>query len=745
MEKKSTVSVILITTMFFLGLNSFVLAQQHRHRRGQERPTYSIKGKVVNGNNSPVSQAIVLIPEISISGETDASGLFELSQIPKGRYHLEVIKEGHMPYRSDIFEVVDKDITLEVVLFKEISEEIVVTATRRAAPIKEVPIRTEVISAREIEESGAKSVSDVLNKELMGIWVNLSCTNCNFTELRMQGLEGGYSQILIDGLPIFSGLASVYGLQQIRSENIEQIEILKGASSSLYGAQAIGGVVNIITREPSLEPEFSLDGTYGQYNTYDVAARSSYRKGIFGLVATAQKGKNDYVDENGNNFTDKVESDNLNLSLKTNFYLSGDLHRISLFGRYIDEFRRGGYIPHIDDPLDESVEHISTSRWEYGINYQGIFKKTNILKLSFAGTSHSRQATNSARPFDSDEKLFIIDAQYSHQLFSDRHTLTGGITHKEEKINEVINYDPAPEKKAITTGIYIQDEINAIKGLDFVAGLRYDYTDSTFIEASSVSPRIGAKWVVTPEFTLRASFGRGFRVPYLFAEDLHLCSAAPLIYNPGTLEPEESVSYSLSGEFFSRNFLFDFNIFRTIIKKKIFFSEEDAPPGFDFVYLNGGDAFTQGLELSSNIPLAQGFSLSVGTTLTEAKYLEPQDYGVGKSRHIMRTPVFTARVDLEYNNKERDWKVNLTGRLTGTMHIENYVERRIDKTPAYTVWDFKVSKKLAGDHVFLTFAVDNIFNYIQKVKYTALEDERAAYIYAPMVGRYISLSAGVKY
>jgi outer membrane receptor for ferrienterochelin and colicins len=748
MRKKYAILNIFFITIMFLCANNLLKAQQphgEQDRRSQTISTFSIKGKVLDSNNLPISEAIVLIPEIGISIKTDVSGCFELKQIPIGKYHIEIFKEGYMPYRSDFLELVEKELSFDVILIKEIMEEIVVTATRREAPLKEVPIRTEVITATAIEESGAKTVSEVLNKELLGCWVNISCTNCNFSELRMQGLEGGYSQVLIDGLPIFSGLASVYGLQQFRSENIEQIEILKGASSSLYGAQAIGGVVNIITREPSLVPELSFDGTYGRFDTLDLAARGSYRKGIFGIVATAQKGKNDYVDTNHDNFTDKVESDNLNLSVKSNFYLLGDMHRISVFGRYIDEFRRGGYIPNIDDPLDEDGEHISTERYEYGLSYQGIFEKTSIFKFSLVGTAHKRHATNAARPFDSDEKLCVIEAQYSRQLFEETHTITSGITYKDEKINEIINYDPAPEKSAKTTGVYVQDEIKALEKLDFVLGLRYDYTDSTFIKASSISPRLGAKWEISRKFSLRASIGSGFRVPYLFTEDLHLCSAAPLIYNPGTLKPEKSLSYSISGEYYADNLFFDFDIFRTLIRKKIFFSRENAPPGFDFVYLNGGDAWTQGIEASANMPLFRCLRLKLGITFTDAKYKDEQDYGIGKSRYIMRTPAATALLNLEYNYLKQGMTVNLTGRTTGMMHIENHAEERIDKTPSYTLWDLKIIKKLAKNHLFLTFGVDNTFNYIQKKIYTAREDESAAYIYAPLVGRYIYLSVGVKY
>lgn len=744
---KSKASLLLVIFILLFSINSILFAQNNGHHARNEptNATFSIKGKVVDINKKPIAQAIVLVAEIGLSNKTDDSGCFEFSQIPPGKYHLEIIKNGYMPHVSDFFEITDKIKSFEVILIKEIREEMVVTATRREATIKEIPIRTEVITAREIELSGAKTVSEILNKELLGCWVNVSCTNCNFSELRMQGLEGGYSQILIDGLPIFSGLASVYGLQQIHSENIERVEILKGASSSLYGAQAVGGVVNIITREPSLDPEFNLDGSYGNYGAYDLAARGSYRKGIFGFVASAEKGKNDYIDENNDNFTDKVESDNLNLSIKTNLYLMGDTHRVTLFSRYIDEFRRGGYIPNIDDPLDENGEHIWTDRYEYGVSYQGIFKESNILKLSLVGTSHERSATNSARPFDSDEKLYVLDTQYSHQLFNGRQIITTGITYKNEKIDEVINNDPAPKKGAETAGIYIQDEINALDKLDLVLGFRYDYTNSTFIEASSLSPRMGAKWEINPEFSLRASIGSGFRVPYLFVEDLHLCSAAPLIYNPGNLKPENSLSYSISGEYYSRNLFFDFNIFRTLIHKKIYFSGENVPLGFDFIYLNGGDAYTQGAELSANIPVVRNLRLKLGFAFTDAKYKDEQDYGIGKSRYIMRTPSTAALLNLEYNHLKGGFTFNLTGRMTGRMHIENYVEKRIDKTPIFTVWDLKIIKKFVNDHLIFSLGIDNIFDYVQKVKYNAFEDESAAYIYAPMIGRYISVNLGVKY
>ena len=289
-----------------LFLNQFILGQS----------LFIIKGKVVDWENSPVSEAIVLIPETGKSVETDDSGCFEI-KMPQGKYHIDVHKEGYMRYSSEAFELKDKSLTFDVILMKELSQEIVVTATRTDVPILKVPIRTEVIPARKIIESGVKNMYELLEKRFIpGVWVETSCTNCNFSSVRMQGLESGYCGILFDGQPIFSTLASVYGLRQILPENIERIEVVKGASSALYGSSAIGGVINVITKEPTRgKPEFNATATYGKYGTYDIGSSFSLRKGNIATILTAQKHSNDYADETGplgepDNYTDKVEQDN---------------------------------------------------------------------------------------------------------------------------------------------------------------------------------------------------------------------------------------------------------------------------------------------------------------------------------------------------------------------------------------------------------------------------------------------------
>jgi outer membrane receptor for ferrienterochelin and colicins len=646
-------------------------------------------------------------------------------------------------------------------------EEMVVTGTRTESLLKDTPVRTEIVTMDEIETSGAKNLYEVLDKGLIpGVWVETSCTNCNFSSIRMQGLESGYTLVLIDGQPIFSALAGVYGLRQITPVNIERIEVVKGASSALYGSSALGGVINIITKEPTKDkPMLHASASYGDYNTYDAGGTVSVRKGNLAGIVTAQKHENDYVDETGpdgepDGYTDKVEQNNDYMSVKTHYYFMDDKQRITLFGRSLHEFRKGGKIAGwpddpttpedestrgIEDPMDPDAEHITTDRKEYGLGYRGIFSAGNILELNFINTGHERLATNEERPFFSEETIYLWDAIYSHPLFKESHILTMGANYKDEKLDQIINWDVQDPLSSETTGLFIQDEIKLAGGFTLVPGVRYDDVDSTLASDSAVSPRLAAKIDATEDLTFRASVGKGFRVPYLFAEDLHICSAAPLIYVYPGLTPEESWSYSAGLAYIRDRFVLDLNIFRTDIKDKIALLEEDPdkPAGFDFIYKNAGDAYTQGIELSSRIMLLRQLNLNLSFTYTDAMYKEKQDPELEDSDHILRVPEYTARLGVEYYDPGF-LRINVGGRYIGQQYLERVMidvdpagVTFIDHVDGYTVWDAKVTKYFQDETIAVFLGADNIFEEIQDPLYNAEQEDSAAYIYAPTTGRYI--------
>jgi len=513
--------------------------------------------------------------------------------------------------------------------------------------------------------------------------------------------------------------------------------------------------------------------SYGDYRTYDAGGTASIRKGNLAGIVTAQKHENDYVDETGphgepDGYTDKVEQNNDYIAVKTHYYFMDDKQRITLFGRALHEFRKGGKIygwpddpttPEdestrgIEDPMDPDAEHITTDRKEYGLGYRGIFSAGNILELNFINTGHERYATNGERPFFSEETIYVWDAIYSHPLFRESHILTIGANYKDEKLSQMINWGVQDPMSSETTGLFVQDEIKLGGWFTLIPGVRYDDVDSTLASDEAYSPRLAAKLDATEDLTFRASVGKGFRVPYLFAEDLHLCSAAPLIYVYPGLTPEESWSYSAGLAYIRDRFSLDLNIFRTDIKDKIALLEDDPdkPTGFDFIYKNAGDAYTQGIELSSRIMLLRQLNLDVSFTFTDAMFEEKQDPELEHSDHILRVPEYTARLGVEYYDPGF-LSINVGGRYIGQQYLERVMidvdpagVAYIDHVDGYTVWDAKVTKYFQDETISLFIGADNIFEEIQDPLYNAEQEESAAYIYAPTTGRYIYGGMGVRF
>ncbi|MBN2041237.1 MAG: TonB-dependent receptor [Spirochaetes bacterium] len=676
---------------------------------------------------------------------------------------------------------------------------IVVTGTRTEKKLKDTPVRTEVLTGERIETSGAKNLYEIFDKGLMpGVMVNTSCTNCNFSEIRMQGLEGGYSLVLFDGLPVFSALAGVYGLRQVNVANIERIEVVKGASSALYGSSALGGVINVITKEPEKDkPIISASFTKGFYDNdetaYDADATVGLREGDVAFILTGSRHHNDYVLTNDDLFTDKIEQDLYNFSAKTHVYLFNDKHRLTLIGRALHEYRRGGYTGTksrmidtdedgtedtevfynaIDDSLDEDAEHITTDRWEWGAGYKAELPAGSLFKLNWIQTFHKRDATNGARPFHSEEDAFMIDLLYSHPVMKNN-TVTFGGNYKEEDLEQIINYEKDKESKSKIISGFLQDEWEIIPDLDLVIGARYDNVfDSSLHEDSAVSPRAALKYSFLNDFVVRASYGWGFKVPTLFAEDLHLCSAAPTVEVPDNLESEKSVSYNAGIAYYGKRFTCDLNVFRTDIKDKINLVFVDGY-SYDAVFVNAGEAYTQGFELSATLRMLDSLNLNASYTYTQAKFkdkqLESGDDGYGDSDNLLRVPDMTATLGLEHKyskfglmtsancryvgrqNVQRDMLVYEAGDddvENGTANAGDEVTgdpiAHIDHTDGYFVFDAKISKDFRHDHwTYSVFAgCDNLFDEVQDTIYTAETEDSAAYIYAPLTGRYIY--AGIK-
>ncbi len=802
-----------------LFLSMIIVSMQ---AQGQKTDAMLFGGVKSESTGKHIPFVNIIVKGTNIGTTTDISGHYKLTDLPVGKNIVIASAIGYKKQEKEVVMEKEKAKELFFLLEEDIFqlEQVVVTGTRTKHYIKEVPIRIEVITAKEIETKNANNLFQVL-EGTPGIRVEQQCQFCNFTMIRMQGLGAEHTQVLINGQPMYSGLAGVYGLQQISTVDIERVEVIKGACSALYGSSAVAGAINIITKEPSLAPSIKLDLQFGRHHTNKYGISSSIRndKGNIGLNVFAQKLTGDAIDETSDGITrnevknkdgisDRVATNlnNAGFSLYVNDALLKN-DKLIFRGRYLYENRQGGIMDddYYKNPFTDGTENITTDRYESELSYDKIFINNSDLIFSLAFVNHKRNATNDSylvdymgthndsvpdvrnmRPYLAKENSVTSTITYGTGIKN--HQLLIGTQIYYNKLDEsgmyiVVNpenyylgesYRSSSKKSATEIGFFVQDEWSLTEKIIIVPGVRMDIHNSeeeykadrqifettlfpkTKFDETSVSPRIAIKYELSNRITLRANTGTGFRAPYGFSEDLHLCSGSPRVWKSSTLEPEISVSYNLSADYYGSKFMVSSNFFRTDLKDKIAYSDAEpdiAALGYDYEWKNVDNAFVQGIEVSVMANLIKFLDLGVDITYNQGEYnnarvdWEKTPYAE-ISKYISRFPQTTGNLKIEYSPNK--WFFTLTGNYQGKMYIDYFNEdinpdigdqTRIKKTDPFMIFNGKISKKL---NIFKFYAgVNNILDYIQDEKHT----DDAAFMYAPVYGTifYGGISLEFKY
>lgn len=751
-----------------------------------------------------IPYSTILVKGTNIGTTADGSGHYKLANLPVGKC---IIIAQSMGYKSQ-----EKEVIMEkgkaVKIFFELEEDVlnleqvVVTGTRTEHYLKDVPVRTEIISAKAIENKNACNLYQAL-EGTPGVRVENQCQYCNFTMVRMQGLGAEHTQVLINGQPMYSGLAGVYGLQQLSTVDVDKIEVVKGAGSALYGSGAVAGAINIVTKEPSFVPSTTIDVQLGSYKTNKYSLSSSMRneKGNIGLNIFAERQSEDAIDETGTGLTRKEVmnkdgiSDRVSTSLTNvgfglfinDAFLKND--KLIIRGKSVFETRAGGTMTddYYKNPLTDGTENITTDRYEADISYNKKINTSSELNFSLAYINHNRNATNDSylgdfmathndsvpdlrtmRPYLATENSLTSTLTFNTKIKN--HSLIVGLQGFYDKLEEsgmyVIvdesssylgkSYRSVANKSAREFGAFLQDEWTINDNIMIVPGVRLDnhhsgeeYTSDqqvfettnfpkTSFDETVINPRLAIKYKLSEKFTLRANAGTGFRAPYGFSEDLHLCSGSPRVWKSSDLKPERSRSYNISADYYGKNIRVSTNIFRTDLKNKIGFTDADANVaalGYDYQWKNIDDAFVQGVELSVMANLAKNLDLGVDLTYNQGEYKNVREDWVGtqyekESKYISRFPTTTGNLKIEYSPKT--WTLSLTGNYQGNMYIDYYSENKnqskIKKTEPNILFNARVSKEL--NQFKLYAGVNNIFNYVQDERH--LDD--AAFMYAPVYG-----------
>lgn len=435
---------------------------------------------------------------------------------------------------------------------------VVVTGTRTRRRVSDTPVKTEVVSARRIQAKGARNLVEALAFE-PGVRLDNQCSVCNTTGLRLSGLPGRYLLVMVDGLPVYSSLGLTYGLLQIDTMDIKQIEIVKGANSVLYGTDAISGVVNIITRVPKEGGEGSLGFEYGAFGSLRLAGNAGFTKGPFSLGATASYTTHNAVDRDGDGVSEFAGFNRFNASMVARYRFSSKTNLL-LRGSFLQENRQGGaasgsileilsdFNPNADPTAGQAFgrrglsETIFTTRYGGGLRLEHKAGKWVKLVTSVTALNHKQDSDYEGDVYVGDQTMLFAHQSVQINILN-RALLQTGVTYRYEGL---VENRALSEYQYHMPGVYAQVEWLALSWLELVGGFRYDY-HNTFGHVPT--PRIAFKIAPVKSLTFRGVWGTGFRAPSTFYEYAH--GARPQGYKlvNDAKSPERSMSANVSATY----------------------------------------------------------------------------------------------------------------------------------------------------------------------------------------------------
>ena len=670
---------------------------------------------IVTHKGEPLSNAT-----ITLGGHhtlTDSSGYYQFEGLHQGRFIMQVSSTG--------FETFHKSITLDLNQHKQLDIElyvsepsldaVVVTGTMKAVKKLESPIAVEVYSPQFFKKNPAPSIFESL-QNINGVRPQINCSVCNTGDIHINGLEGPYTMVTIDGMPIVSSLSSVYGLFGIPSEMIERVEIVKGPASGLYGSEAIGGLINIITKSPDKAPAFSATvmGTSWQELNADLGVKWKLGK-LHSLLGVNYFNYSKPIDKNNDGFTDVTLQHRISVFNK--WKLDRKYNRqFSLAARYFRENRWGGEMNWNksfrggDSVYGESIE---TKRWELIGNYQLPVRQN--LFLSVSATGHDQDSYYGITPYLA--KQNIVFGQLLWDVIHGKQNLLFGLAGRYNYYddNSTATVDTLtglnnPERYFLP-GIFVQDEwkVNAKHSLLF--GFRYDHHPT---HKAILTPRFAWKWTVDEHRVFRLNAGTGFRVVNIFTEDHAALTGARVVEIQEKLDPEQSYNINLNYSHrlgkHSWPINLDISAWYSFFHNQIIADYETDPNKIIYKNLDG-HAISKGITINAETNIRQRFKAMMGITLQDISKIETINE---KKTSItpMLTESWSGTWSISYSLPVPGLTFDYTGNIYGPMRLPllSAMDPRKPHSPMWSIQNIQATKYISRS--FEVFAgVKNLLNW----------------------------------
>jgi outer membrane receptor for ferrienterochelin and colicins len=600
---------------------------------------------------------------------------------------------------------------------KEI-DAVVVTGTMKAVSKLESPVAVEVFTPQFLKKNPAPSLFESL-QNINGVRPQLNCSVCNTGDIHINGLEGPYTMITIDGMPIVSSLASVYGLFGIPTQLIERIEIVKGPASGLYGSEAIGGLINIITRSPEKAPLFSLNAmsTHWQEHLLDIGTKFRLGKKAVSLLGINYFNYQHPVDNNDDHFTDVTLQHRISVFNKTSF-LRKKQRAASLAARYFYEDRWGGDMRwNKEFRGGDSLygESIYTNRWELIGNYQLPVDEKIVLSLS--ATQHAQNSVYGVVTYLGKQRIAFGQMIWDKQAGL-RHNLLVGAAMRYNYYydNSTATLDTLtgvnrPDEYTIP-GIFVQDEWKLSARHLLLLGLRYDHHS---IHKAILTPRIAWKWSLKDKEVLRLNAGTGFRVVSLFTEEHAALTGARAVEIRESLRPEKSYNVNLN---YTKQY--QWNRIHMNLDASIWYSHftNQIIPDYDtdpnkIIYQNlRGYASSRGATLNMEINHGQRLKTMFGVTLQNVRKVEEDASGKRTSLRPVLTEKWSGTWTMTYNIPQMGLSIDYTGNIYGPMRLPllSPLDPRPGTSPVWSIQNIQFTK-LVNQRLELFGGIKNLLNW----------------------------------
>lgn len=702
--------------------------------------TVAVHGVVRDAElNEGIEGARVTLRPTRIGAITDSGGRFAIASVPHGRYSLVVVRLGYAP-DTTVINIQDTIGSIEIALQPESEqEEIVVSGTRTMRSISDVPVRVEAIPQEEVEEKimmRPASVAMLLN-ESAGIRVQNTSGTSNTANIRIQGLDGRYTQLLIDGIPSFSGMAAGFGITQMIPLNLRQVEIVKGANSGLYGPDAIAGVVNFLTKNPTVDPQLSALVNVTTQRGYDASAFFGQDFEPVGLTFLASYNHQDRYDVNGDNFSDLAGFTRVTVTPKLTYTDSS----VRLAGTisYFSEDRLGGVMTAQRSEIGKTVPYLEsnkTTRWNAAGAIDWTLAELSSIAVRAAGMHLGRDSYYGATPFNGVQEFLFGDAAYTTAIGV--HTLLAGSTFSFERFDD---RTPDAESRSYSysdLGLWLQEEMAYDKWKLLVSG-RYDHQNSF---GEFFTPRVSVMYKPSGILSFRFGGGTGFKAPTIFLEDAELYgfrNARPITGLRAELA--RSLSFDVNYRILLGDVAATVNaaIYGTNLEHALVLNGDSLSSNVIRIQNASGLTRTRGGELSSQLTL-DAFKLSLSYA-----YLITQQEDRGQVYPLELNPHHWLGIVVMYENEVLGLKAGIENYYTSPQRLDGNPYR--EETPSYWLNGFMVEKSFGQIRLFLN--AENIFD-VRQTRYEptflgnpSMGDFRPLRVWAPLEGR--AFNGGVRF